>query len=134
MKKNDKAKQEVLEKIQRIPVIEVVCQQMNISRMTLSRWRKEDKKFSEQIDKAISEGQLLINDLAESGLIGHIKDRNLPAIMAWLRVHHPKYGNKIEISGNINNNEDEPLSPEQAKIARAALRMAKFDENHGNKK
>jgi hypothetical protein len=100
MKKNNKVKNEILEKMQKIPVIEVVCQQVNISRMTLLRWKKEDPEFSQKVDEAISEGRLLINDLAESGLISHIKDRNLSAIIHWLKTHNKVYKEKVEVSFN----------------------------------
>ncbi len=131
MKKNEKIKVEILEKIQKIPVLEVVCQQIGISRMTLSRWRKEDQEFSKKIDAAISEGRWLINDLAESGLIAHIKDKNLPAIIHWLKVHHPVYGDKIEINTNIRTMQQ--LTPEQKKTIAKALRLAAFNKKNETK-
>ena len=121
MKKSEKLKNEIFEKIQKIPVIEVVCQQIGISRMTLLRWRKEDPEFSKKIDEAILSGRSFINDLAESGLIGHIKNQNLSAILHWLKTHNKDYKEKVEVSFDkeaINNalNQVKKIIDESCKI------------------
>ena len=128
-----KTKQDLINVLKEMPIIEIAVKRVGVSRDTFYRYKAEDKAFAEQSQKALTQGTEFINDMSESQLVALIKDKNYQSISFWLRHNHPKYANKIEISGNINYNEDEPLSPEQAKIARAALRMAKFSENHGNK-
>ena len=95
---------------------------MGIARATYYVWRKQDPEFAKACDLAISEGALLINDLAESQLISAIKDKDFSAIRFWLTHHHAAYSNKLEISGSIRNI-DETLTPEQQRIVDEALRL-----------
>jgi hypothetical protein len=67
------------------------------------------------------DGQLLVNDLAESQLVSAVKDRNLSAIMYWLKHHHPNYATTIEIKHALA---DETLTAEQETVVREALRLA----------
>ncbi len=124
-----KEKQKFLEILAKNPIVQIACERSGVSKPTLYRWKQNDKKFSISVDQAIIEGESLITDMSESQLIGLIKDRNFPAIQLWLKSHHPKYGNKLEITGKINI-EDEPLTSEEAKIRSAALRLVAFDKNH----
>ena len=89
--------------------------------MTYYRGKMEDPGFAKRVDEAILEGHLLVNDLAESQLVGAVKDRNLPAIMYWLKHHHPAYANKLEVKHAI---QEESLTPEQEALVREALRLA----------
>lgn len=110
-----------LEQLRKIPIIQIACEKVGVSRNSIYRWRKEDKQFREEWDKAITEGQLLVNDMSESQLISAIKDRNMQAIMYWLRHHHPSYTNTLQIKHAL---EDEDLTPEQEALVREALRLA----------
>jgi hypothetical protein len=87
-----------------------------------------------QADEALYTGCQLVNDLAESMLISSIKDKNITAILAWLRTHHPAYANRVEITANTKNPEEEKLTPEKQELLKKALEMAslipgKKDEN-----
>ncbi len=121
MKKNDATRKLVIEQLRKTPIVEAACQKAGISRMTYYRWKEDDKEFAKLAEQAILDGHKLVNDLAESQLIGAVKDRNLPAIMYWLRNHHPGYANKLKIEHSI---EDETLTPEQEAVVREALRLA----------
>lgn len=123
MKKSKKAKKIIIEQLKKTPIIETVCQKLDISRMTVYRWRQEDKEFSKQIDGSIIDGRYLINDLAENQLISAVKDKNFSAISYWLKHHHPDYANKLQIKHELG---DEKLSPEQEEIIKKALRLAEF--------
>lgn len=125
MKKNDQTKKLLLEQLHKTPIVEVACQKIGISRMTFYRWKKDEPEFGKLADEAVFEGQSLMNDLAESQLIGAVKERNLPAIIYWLRHHHPDYANKLEIKHAI---QDENLTPEQEALVREALRLATLSE------
>src|SRR5688572_4418894 len=98
MKKTDQNKQLLLEQLRKTPIVQIACEKTGISRMTYYRWKKEDENFSREADEAMGEGNLLINDLAESQLVAAIKDRNMTAIMNWLRHHHPAYTDKLEVT------------------------------------
>ena len=131
MKKSERIKALFLEQLKKTPIIEAACQKIDISRMTLSRWKREDKEFVGKIEEAIREGRLLVNDVAESQLIGAVKDQNMPAIMYWLKHHHTDYKNRLELEGSINTIQE--LSDEQKNLIKKALALADIHLNdHGN--
>ena len=90
--------------------------------MTFYRWKNEDEEFAKNVDEAILDGHLLVNDLAESQLIGAVKDRNFQAIAYWLKHHHPNYKTRIEIEGAVHA--IHKLSPEQEAVMRKAFELA----------
>ncbi len=116
--KKHKKKDEFLAELRKIPIIQVACEKTGISRTSLYRWKEEDKEFKEEIEKALVEGEAFVNDMSESQLLTMIKEKNWPAISFWLRHHHPKYANKLQIEHEIK---DEEMNEEQADIARRAL-------------
>ncbi len=122
LKKSDKLKEALLDQLKKTPIIQIACEKLNISRMSFYRWKQEDKEFAKKVDDALLDGQLLVNDLAESQLISAVKDRNMHAIMAWLKHHHPAYKTRIELEGKVNVIEE--LSPEQKELVRKALALA----------
>lgn len=132
MKKNEPIKRLLLDQLRKTPIVEAACQKVGISRMTFYRWKAGSKSFAKQIDEALLEGRTYVSDLAESQLISAVKDRNIPAIMYWLRHHHPSYANTLQIKHAV---EDEALTPEQAKLVRKALSLAALStRNHTSKK
>lgn len=81
------------------PIVQTACQKTGISRATFYRWRKENPSFKEISDIALKKGIHFINDLAESQLISSIKDKNMTAIIFWLKHHHKDYAeNRIYLS------------------------------------
>jgi len=99
MKKDDKTKALILEQLRKTPILQIASEKIGIARMTLHRWRLDDSDFNKAVEEALSEGCILINDLAESQLINAIKDRNLQAVTYWLRFHHPTYKQSAFQSG-----------------------------------
>jgi len=130
--KKDKRKDNLIEQLKEMPILQFSLKKVGISRASYYRWRK-DPEFAKEADADIAEGEALITDLSESQLISLIRDRNFPALQLWLKSHHPKYGNKIEISGRLTDS-DEELTPEQMTLVKAALRLASFDKNHEKEK
>lgn len=123
-----KQKEMVLEQLKKTPIIQMVCEKLNIGRTTFYRWKREDVEFSKACDEAIEDGCLLVNDLAESQLMAAIRDQNMTAIVLWLRTHHPRYKNKMEVTANIKHL-DESLTPEQQAVVEQALRLASLIES-----
>lgn len=121
MKKSDQSKELFLEQLKKTPIVQIACEKLSISRASFYRWRVEDLKFAKAIDEATFEGCMLVNDLAESQLIGAVKDRNLTAIMYWLRHHHKDYRNRLELEGSVNTIQE--LSPEQKALVKKALKL-----------
>lgn len=122
MKKSKDTKELFLEQLKKIPIIQIACEKLGISRASFYRWKQEDTDFAEATDKAILEGYFLVNDLAESQLIGAVKDRNMQAIMYWLKHHHKDYKNKLELEGTVNTVQE--LSSEQKALVKQALEFA----------
>lgn len=90
MKKN-KIQERLLEELEKMPIVQVACEKVGISRNTFYTWKKTDPELLERIDAAIEKGEDYINDISENQLMSLIKDRNFPALSLWLKSHHPKY-------------------------------------------
>jgi len=122
-KRKDGEKENLIEKLRKIPVVQIACEKLSISRSTYYRWRKEDGVFCRNADNAIEEGSSFVNDMAESQLLSAIKDRNMTAIIFWLKHHHKAYTTKVEIL--TSRNKDEPLSEEQKATLEKALLLTR---------
>jgi hypothetical protein len=119
LKRNKIEQKVVLEQLRKIPIVQIACERSDVGRSTYYRWRREDDKFKKATDEAMQDGEEMINDLSESQLITLIKEKNFPAIQLWLRQHHPKYRNKVELT--TKTAEEEALTPEEEKLVRKAL-------------
>lgn len=134
--RQEKEKQIILDQLKKIPIIQIAAEKSGVGRASLYRWRKEDKKFDQQIKEAMTEGVAYINDLSESELISLIRQGKFPAVQLWLKVHHPKYANKLEIT---TKEVDEKMSPEEQTMAINALKFfgvapdTKTNESEDNK-
>jgi ACT domain-containing protein len=129
--KQAKQKEMILDQLRKTPVIQIVCKKLGISRSTYYRWRQENKEFAKACDEALEDGCLLVNDLAESQLMGAIRDQNITAIIFWLRSHHDKYKNKVEVNASIKN-VSEQLTPEQQAVVEQALKLASLIDTDGS--
>ena len=134
--KNEVIKKTLIEQLEKIPIIQVCCEKLNVPRSNFYRWKQEDLDFAKTVNEATSKGKNLVNDLAESQLINLIKDGNLGGICFWLKANKKEvYGNKVELSTITEPKEE--LTPEQAKIVRGALNFVspelitekKYDES-----
>ena len=129
MKKN-KLKSSFLAVLAKVPIVQVACEKTGISRNSVYRWKKEDKSFATEMEKALSEGVAFVNDMSESQLLTMIKEKNYSAISFWLRHRNDNYKNKVEISGAVKTTNE--MSPEQERLFRKALDLAgvkTYEEN-----
>ncbi|KKU09060.1 MAG: hypothetical protein UX09_C0005G0016 [Candidatus Uhrbacteria bacterium GW2011_GWE2_45_35] len=122
MKKNNETKMLFLEQLKKTPIVQIACEKLCIGRATFYRWKEEDAEFSRKVDIAIFDGRLMVNDLAESQLIGAVRDRDMRAIMYWLKHHHTDYKTRIELEGTLNTVHE--LSDEQKELVRQAFVLA----------
>lgn len=113
-------KELLLEQFKKIPIVQIACEKVGVGRATYYRWRKEDPDFKKASDESLEEGACLINDMAESQLLSAIKDKNLTAIIFWLKHHHAAYTTRVELIG-AKKIEDDVLTEEQRKIISGAL-------------
>ena len=120
--KTDHAKELFLEQLRKVPVIQISCEKVGMSRATYYRLRASDKNFRRQSEEAMEQGYDMVNDLSEAQTITLIKAGKMPAIMLWLKTHHPRYGSKVKSYAKSVSAED--LTPEEEKIALEALTLA----------
>ena len=135
MNKKQRNKELLLEKIKTSPIIQIVCEKSGISRATYYRWRKEDKRFAKEADTALEEGILLVNDMAESQLLAAIRNQNMTAIIFWLKNHHIKYTDKLEVMDKTKATKYK-LTAEQEEIVKKALKLGGLinqEVNHDKK-
>jgi hypothetical protein len=112
----------LVEQLKKTPIVQVACEKVDVGRATYYRWRKENEEFTKLADDAISEGNFLVNDMAESQLMSAIKDKNMTAIIFWLKHHHPAYLTRVEITSS--QAKDPTLTAEQEESVKKALLMA----------
>lgn len=122
IKRQSKHKEHILEQLKKTPVVQIACEKVGISRASYYRWRKEDPEFTKQSDQALLDGSLLVNDIAESQLMSAIKDKNMTAIIFWLKHHHPAYATRVEVT-TTNNNREIHLTDDQKELLNKALEM-----------
>jgi len=125
-KRQAKEKGVLIDQLKKLPIIQIACEKTGIGRTTYYRWKKEDPDFAFDSEDAIQTGRNLINDMAESQLLSEIKEKNMTAIIFWLKHNHPIYGNRLEVTTGNKNGE---LSAEQEKIIKKALEMGAIIPN-----
>ena len=114
--------------LRKIPIVQVSCEKLEISRNSVYRWRKEDEAFAKAMDEALSEGEKLVNDMTESQLLSLIGEKHWPAISFWLRHRNAKFRDRLEVTAKIER-VDKPLSPEEEELMKEGLRLA-LPQNH----
>jgi len=127
MRESKRAKELLLEQLKKTPIVQIACDKVGLSRVSFYNWKRKDQEFAKQVDEALLDGRSLVNDLAESQLINAVKDRNITAIVAWLKHNHPSYKTKVEVEGHLNVIEE--LTPEQKELVRKALALADLTLN-----
>ena len=130
MKKN-KLQDQFLEELAKVPIVQVACEKSGLSRNSIYRWRKEDKVFEKKMDEALKSGVAFVNDMSESQLLSLIKEKSYSAISFWLRHRNDNYKEKIEV---ITKEENEALSPSQAKLVKHALKLASLTKQKSIRK
>lgn len=127
-----KDKDRLIGQLRKTPIVEVACHNIGLPRATYYRWRKEDEAFADACDEAIDQSAGKITDMAESQLISAIKEKNMSAIIFWLRHHHPAYESRLRVDGRIKH-ESETLSHEQERLVTKALQMVGLLPETGKK-
>lgn len=122
-KRIDKNQELLIEQLKKTPIVQIACEKTGVGRATYYRWRKENEEFANCADAAIDEGNYLVNDMAESQLMSAIRDKNLTAIIFWLKHHHTSYATKVEVTARLKG-DNEVLTPEQEALVTKALKLA----------
>ena len=88
-------KQAFIEQLPKYPIVQVACEKSGVGRSTYYAWRKDDRDFAKEADKAMKSGEFFINDMAESRLIQNIQNGHTTSIIFWLKNHHKSYNERI---------------------------------------
>jgi hypothetical protein len=112
----------VIDRLKINPIIQIACKKAGISRATYYRWKKDDPEFVKEANKALREGSELISDMAESQLINQIRDKNMTAIIFWLKHHRQAYETRLKVK--VNSDHEESLTKEQQDLIERALAIA----------
>ena len=103
MNKNEHLKKEQLLKAleKSLGIVSTACESIGISRTTYYKYYNEDKDFKRSVD---SIGDIAL-DCAESQLFELIKEKNVTAIIFYLKTKGKKRGyiEKQEVNHNSNN-------------------------------
>lgn len=122
MKKN-KVKDAFLEQLRKVPIIQVACEKVGVSRNSVYRWKNEDDEFRKAMEDALAEGEALVNDMSENQLLSLIREKSWSAISFWLRHRNPRFRERVEITTKVEQ-VDVPLTPEQEELMKEGLRQA----------
>ena len=128
MKKN-KVRGAFIDHLKKVPIVQVACEKIGVSRNSVYRWRDTDPEFKAEMEKALAEGEALVNDMTESQLLSLIKEKNWPAMSFWLKHRNPRFRERVEVNATI---EEVPgkLSPEQEAVVRRALSLTTINSNN----
>ncbi len=116
-------KKKLLDRLSKTPIVEAACKQAGVPRSTYYRWRKTDPKFAQTCDEVLEQSAGIVTDMAESQLISAIKDKNMTAIIFWLKHHHKTYKTRVEVDATLRAAKEE-LTPEQTKLVSQALQFS----------
>lgn len=119
-------KKELLEELKTIPIIELACTKIGISRQTYYRWIKSSKDFSVKVEEAKKLGVSYVNDMTETELVNLIQNKNFQAVAFWLKHRHPEYRSKVEIT---TVEKDKELTSEQKEIINQTIKKLTNYEN-----
>lgn len=122
-KRQIKDKELLLEQFRKTPIVQIACEKAGLGRATYYRWRKDQPEFAKEADIAIEDGNRLINDMAESQLLSAIRDKNMTAIIFWLKHHHSTYTTRVEVT-TFNKDHEIHLTEEQKELLDKAIQMA----------
>lgn len=117
-----------LEQLKKTPTIEQACQKIQVSRMTISRWRKVSRKFDQAVHTAQAEGREFVSDIAEAQMFNLISQGKVEMIKYFLSHNNERYANRLELSGSVST-KDEPLTSEQKALIREALKLSSIQYN-----
>ncbi|MFH2062861.1 MAG: phBC6A51 family helix-turn-helix protein [bacterium] len=115
-------KELLIEQLRRTPIVQIACEKVGVSRASFYRWRRDDPVFADEAENAVYMGVSLVNDLAESQLISGIRDRNMTAIIFWLKHRHRAYGTRVDVNASLKV--ERKLSDEERETIRKAIRLA----------
>ncbi len=128
--KKRRVRDKFIEELRNTGIVQIACDKIGISRQTYYRWLKEDVDFRLSAGEAISQGEDLVNDFAESNVLRGIQNQSESYTKYWLSVRHPKF-NKKYIRRNTRVRYDSSEFMELEKLWFAEYEDGSEEENTG---
>jgi len=110
---DDKAKQKLIDEIQKLGNVFWSCQKVGINRATYYRWKKEDEEFEKMADEAEMMGRGNFCDIAKFSLAQNVKDKNQRAIEYTLNHLSPEFKEKQTTNVVFMHKKEMPLQIKQ---------------------
>ena len=121
---HSKDKELFLECLRKTPIVQIACEKTGMARSTYYYLRKHDPEFAKAADAALAAGKDLGNDAAESALLTAIRNGNITAAIYWLKNHHKEYKERLELSGEIEQQVRLELTEEEIKLLEQAIALS----------
>lgn len=109
-----KQKEVFIEALMKTGNIEAACHAVHISRMTYTRWIKEDRPFLDAAQSARNIGIASTCDVIEGKLVSKASNGDMQAIKFYLSNKHKEYRRRV--SEDAEHNEGGLTPEESAKI------------------
>ena len=91
MKQSKATKENFIKVIGERFTVKETCNRCGLSRQTIYRWFKEDKKFKKEVQNTVENAILDINDDCENRILQMIGKNDKQMIKFWLKYHHRDY-------------------------------------------
>lgn len=123
-------KNQFLDELKKVPIIQVACEKTGISRQTYYRWANGSKEFKAKAEESLKEGVSFVNDMSETQLLNLIKSQDFKAVSFWLKHRNDNYKQKIEVT---TVEKEQELTEEQKEIIKQALVLSNNNLNQNDK-
>lgn len=119
-----------LEELAKTSIVQIACNKVNLTRQTISRWKKEDPKFKRKFEEARKLGEESVCDLAESKMIERIKQGDRKSGEFYLIHHKKEYRRQSSTRYNRYNQteKDDIITGIKYTIVSAKEEIEKLDE------
>ena len=84
-------KEQFIKELRKTPIVQAVCNKLDISRNTFYRWKNEYPDFALEANEALFEGEETLNDIAEGNVAKSVAQGDLKSCKWWLEHRHPKF-------------------------------------------
>jgi hypothetical protein len=128
--KKERVRDLFLEQLKKIPIVQVACEKVGVTRTSVYRWRADDEEFAKAMDEALAEGEAIVNDMGESQLLTLMKEKNWAAISFWLRKRNPRFRDRLEVTSKVEQ-VDAPLTPEQEEAVKLGMELGLPQQSYG---
>lgn len=82
---------DILEELEKVPIIRHVCTKVGVDHSTFYRWMLKHPTFFKQVQGALFLGRRKLSDTAESVIVNGIQNNEFKSASFWLVHNDPRY-------------------------------------------